>query len=52
MAKNSMDLRARNSFILIGWAVTLVIVSFLLEGREIDYTNAFFPVRARGDYCG
>ena len=34
---------ARNSFMLKGWAVTLVVVSFLVEGQKIHYAIAFVP---------
>ncbi len=43
IVQNIIDRMARNSFMLKGWAVTLVVVSFLVEGQKIHYAIAFLP---------
>ncbi len=43
IVQNIIDRMARNSFMLKGWAVTLVVVSFLVEGQKIHYALAFLP---------
>jgi len=43
IVQNIIDRMARNSFMLKGWAVTLVVVSFLVEGQKIHYAIAFIP---------
>lgn len=37
IVQNIIDRIARNSFMLKEWAVTLVVVSFLVEGQKIHY---------------
>jgi len=43
IVQNIIDRMARNSFMLKGWAVTLVVISFLVEGQRIHYAIAFLP---------
>ena len=43
IVQNIIDRMARNSFMLKGWAVTLVVISFLVEGEKIHYSIAFIP---------
>lgn len=43
MVQNIIDRMARNSFMLKGWAVTLVVVSLLVEGQKIHFAVAFLP---------
>jgi len=37
---------ANNSFLIKGWAVTLVVITMLLRGTDVQILIAFFPVIA------
>jgi len=43
IVQNVIDRMARNSFMLKGWAASLVVVSLLVEGINIHWAIAFLP---------
>ena len=43
IVQNIIDRMAKNSFMIKGWTVTLVVISLLIEGEKIHYSLAYLP---------